>query len=190
MRQACSTGTCTLWTPVLFALTSTPPALAGPALLGGQALGRSRGGFSTKIHVRAEGWGKPVTFHLTGGERHDSVALPALLDTGVIRRKRGGRPRLRPRRVVGDKAFAGRASREHLRSRRIAAVIPAKANERRRPGFDREAYRARNRVERLFNRLKQFRRIATRYEKRAANYLAMLHIGAILIWLHAFADAP
>ena len=189
MRRACSTGTCTLWMRASFALISTPPALAGVALSGGEALGRSRGGFSTKIHVRAEGWGKPVTFHLTGGERHDSVALPALLDAGAVRRKRG-RPRLRPRRVVGDKAFAGRPSREHLRRRRIAAVIPAKANERRRPGFDREAYRARNRVERLFNRLKQFRRIATRYEKRAENYLAMLHIGAILIWLHAFADAP
>jgi transposase len=169
------------------ALTSTPPALAGPARSGGEALGRSRGGFSTKIHVRAEGCGKPVTFHLTGGERHDSVALPLLLDAGAVRRKRG-RPRLRPRRVVGDKAFAGRPSREHLRSRRIRAVIPAKVNERHQPGFDREAYRARNRVERLFNRLKQFRRIATRYEKRAANYLAMLHIGAILIWLKAFAD--
>ncbi len=137
--------------------------------------------------MRAEGCGKPVTFHLTGGERHDSVALPLLLDAGAVRRKRG-RPRLRPQRVVGDKAFAARPSREHLRSRRIGAVIPAKVNERRRPGFDREAYRARNRVERLFHRLKQFRRIATRYEKRAANYLAMLHIGAILIWLKAFAD--
>ncbi len=178
-----------MWTRAWFALTSTPLGLAGPALLGGEALGRSRGGFSTKIHVRAEGCGKPVTFHLTGGERHDSTALPALLDTGAVRRKRG-RPRLRPRRVVGDKAFAGRPSREHLRRRRIAAVIPAKKTERRRPRFDREAYRARNCVERLFNRLKQFRRIATRYEKRALNYLAMLHIGAILICLHAFADTP
>jgi transposase len=164
------------------------------ALSGGEALGRSRGGFSTKIHVRAEGHGKPVTFHLTGGvlvsgERHDSVALPTLLDAGAVRRKRG-RPRLRPRRVVGDKAFAGRPSREHLRSRRIGAVIPAKTGERRRPGFDRAAYRARNRVERLFNRLKQFRRLATRYEKRAANYLAMLHLGAIFIWINAFADTP
>jgi transposase len=140
--------------------------------------------------VRAEGSGKPVTFHLTGGERHDSVALPALLDAGAVRRKRGGRPRLRPRRVVGDKAFAGKPARQHLRSRRIGAVIPAKTGERRRPRFDRAAYRARNRVERLFNRLKQFRRIATRYEKCAANYLAMLHIGAILIWLKAFADTP
>jgi len=92
--------------------------------------------------------------------------------------------------VVGDKAFAGRPAREHLRRRRIGAVIPAKTGERRRPGFDRAAYRARNRVERLFNRLKQFRRLATRYEKRAANYLAMLHLGAILIWINAFADTP
>lgn len=92
--------------------------------------------------------------------------------------------------MVGDKAFAGQPARAQLRQRRIGAVIPSKSNERRRPGFDREAYRARNRVERLFNRLKQFRRIATRYEKRAVNYLAMLHIGAIIIWLSSFADTP
>jgi transposase len=168
------------------ALISTPPAPAGLAPSGGEppdeALGRSRGGFSTKIHVRAEGHGKPVTFHLTGGERHDSTALPVLLDTGAVRRKQG-RPRLRPRRVSGDKAFAGQPSRTHLRSRGIGAVIPTKSNQSRRRGFDREAYRARNRVERLFNRLKQFRRIATRYEKRAQNYLAMLHIAAITLWL-------
>ena len=176
MPRACSTGTCTLWTPAWFAPTSTPPAPAGPAPSGGEALGRSRGGFSTKIHVRAEGYGKPVTFHLTGGERHDSISLPTLLDAGAVRRKHGGRPR--------------QPARQHLRRRRIGAVIPSKSNERRRPGFDRAAYRARNRVERLFNRLKQFRRIATRYEKRAVNYLAMLHVGAILIWLNAFADTP
>jgi transposase len=92
--------------------------------------------------------------------------------------------------VAGDKAYAGRPSREQLRQRRIGAVIPTKKGQRRRPGFDREAYRARNRIERLINRLKQFRRIATRYEKRAVNYLAMLHLGAVLIWLNAFADTP
>ena len=146
-------------------------------------MGRSRGGFSTKIHVRAEGHGKPVTFHLTGGERHDSIALPALLDAGAVRRKRG-RPRLRPRRVVGDKAFAGRPAREHLRRRRIGAVIPTKRNQRRRPSFDREAYRARNRVERLFNRLKQFRRIATRYDRLATSYLAAVCLAAtVSSWL-------
>ena len=171
---------------MLCALINTPPVLAGPALSGGEppdeALGRSRGGFSTKIHVRAEGHGKPVTFYLTGGEQHDSMALPALLDTGAVSRPRG-RPRLRPRRVAGDKAFAGQPSRTHLRSRGIGAVIPTKSTQPRRRGFDREAYRARNRVERLFNRLKQFRRIATRYEKRAQNYLAMLHVAAIMLWL-------
>ena len=62
-------------------------------------------------------------------------------------------------------------------------VIPSKSNQRRQPHFDRAAYRLRNRVERLINRLKQFRRIATRYEKRAANYLAMLTIGMILLWI-------
>ncbi len=62
-------------------------------------------------------------------------------------------------------------------------MIPSKKGEPRNPFFDREAYRLRNRVERLINRLKQFRRIATRYEKRAVNYLAMIIIGAILLWL-------
>jgi transposase len=70
-----------------------------------------------------------------------------------------------------------------LRRRGIGAVIPTKENEQRQPDFDREAYRQRNRIERLINRLKQFRRIATRYEKRAANYLAMITIAAILLWL-------
>jgi transposase len=65
----------------------------------------------------------------------------------------------------------------------IRPVIPSKSDQRRRPGFDRAAYRRRNRVERLINRLKQFRRIATRYEKRAANYLAMVTVGMILLWL-------
>ena len=62
-------------------------------------------------------------------------------------------------------------------------MIPTKSNQRRNPRFDRAAYRQRNRIERLINRLKQFRRIATRYEKRAANYLAMVHIGMLLLWL-------
>jgi transposase len=85
--------------------------------------------------------------------------------------------------VAGDKAYTGRPVRAFLRRRGIGAVIPTQAKEPRRPGFDREAYRRRNRVERLVNRLKQFRRIATRYEKRAANYAAMLTIGMILLWL-------
>jgi transposase len=133
--------------------------------------------------VRAEGGGKPITFVLTGGERHESRVLPELLARGAVRRPGRGRPRLRPRRVAGDKAFTGRPVRAFLRRRGIGAVIPTQAREPRRPDFDREAYRRRNRVERLINRLKQFRRIATRYEKRATNYLAVVTLAMIMLWL-------
>ena len=78
---------------------------------------------------------------------------------------------------------SGRGWSPCCRRRGIGAVIPTQKKERRRPGFDRDAYRRRNRVERLINRLKQFRRVATRYEKRAANYAAMLTIGMSLLWL-------
>ncbi len=70
-----------------------------------------------------------------------------------------------------------------MRRRHIRPVIPAKSNQRRQPNFDRAAYRRRNQVERSINRLKQFRRVATRYEKRAANFLAMVTVGMILLWL-------
>jgi transposase len=168
--------------------TNTPPALAETAPSGGEvqaneALGRSQGGFSTKLHLRAEGGGKPMVAVLTGGERHEQIALEAVLDGGAIRRPGRGRPRLRPRRVAGDKGYSSPTARRRLRRRGIRPVIPTKSNERRQPGFDREAYRRRNLIERLINRLKQARRIATRYEKRAVNYLAMIHIGMILLWL-------
>lgn len=153
-----------------------------------EALGRSQGGFSTKIHLRVEGNGRPITAVLTGGERHEQIALEAVLDQGAIRRPGRGRPRLRPRRVAGDKGYSSPTARARLRRRHIRPVIPTRKDQRHQPNFDREAYRLRNRVERLINRLKQARRIATRYEKRAINYLAMIHIGMILLWLKPFAD--
>jgi transposase len=151
--------------------------------IGGEALGRSQGGFSTKLHLRAEGNGRPITAVLTGGERHEQIALEALLDQGAIRRPGPGRPRLRPHRVAGDKGYSSPTARHRLRRRGIRPVIPTKADQRRQPAFDRAAYRERNKVERLINRLKQSRRIAIRYEKRAANYVAMLTLGMILLWL-------
>ncbi len=90
---------------------------------------------------------------------------------------------MRPQRVSGDKGYSSRAVRRYLRRRGIGAVLPTKKDERPRPRFDRAAYRERNVVERLINRLKAFRRVATRYEKRAANYLAMCTLAAIIIWL-------
>jgi len=152
-----------------------------------EALGRSRGGFSTKVHVRAEGGGKPLAFVISGGERHESRYVEALLARGHVRRRARGRPRVRPRRLVGDRGYSYPTVRRLLARRRIQAVIPRRRDQHPQDGrhapFDRAAYRERNRVERLVNRLKQYRRVATRYEKRAAHYLAMLTIAAALLWL-------
>jgi transposase len=120
---------------------------------------------------------------LTAGQRHEQIALEALLDRGAIRRQARGRPRLRPRRVAGDKGYGSPTARRRIRRRGIVPVIPTKSNEPRDPAFDRAACRERNRIERLINRLKQFRRLATRCEKRAINHLAMLTIGMALLWL-------
>jgi transposase len=84
---------------------------------------------------------------------------------------------------VADKAYGSRAFRGLVRRRGIRTTLPRKSNERRRGPFDKAVYRQRNHVERFFNRLKQSRRITTRYEKRAVNYAAMLTIAMILIWL-------
>jgi transposase len=147
------------------------------------ALGRSRGGFSAKGHGRAERRGKPVVFAVTPGPRREQTAVERLLDRGAVERRGRGRPRLRPDRLGGDKGYSSGPVRRALRRRGIGAVIPRKADERRVGRFDRAAYRERNAVERLINRLKRWRRIATRYEKRAANDAAMLTIAAILLWL-------
>ena len=85
--------------------------------------------------------------------------------------------------MAGDKGYSSPTVRRYLKRRGIGAVIPTKADEAPDPTFDRAAYRERNVVERTINRLKQWRRIATRYEKRAANYAAMLTIACILLWL-------
>jgi transposase len=105
------------------------------------------------------------------------------METGAVKRGGRGRPRIRPDRVAGDKGYSGRKIRRYLRRRGIGIVIPRQRRKRRRGPFDKVAYRKRNVVERLVNRLKHFRRIATRYEKRAVNRLGMLTIAAIVLWL-------
>ena len=119
---------------------------------------------------------------VTAGQRHEQTMFEPLMEHGVVKRPGRGRPRVRPDRVAGDKGYSGRRIRGYLRRRGIGVVIARQKRERR-VRFDTDAYRKRNVVERLVNRLKQFRRIATRYEKRAVNYLAMLTIAAILLWL-------
>jgi transposase len=129
---------------------------------------------------------------LTPGQRHDSTQLEPVLDAIAVPRPIGrGRPRKRPDHLVGDKAYSYRTSRRLLRRRGIPHPIPQRSDQRARragrPGrplaFDRERYRGRNVVERCFNRLKQFRAVATRFEKRAVNYRAMVVIASLLIWL-------
>lgn len=147
-----------------------------------EALGRSRGGFGTKLHVRAEGNGRLLTFVLTPGQQHDITMAETLLEQGAVFRKSTGRTRRYPKRLAADKGYSSRKFRAYLRKHGIAITIPHKQNDRHKGVFNQDIYRSRNRVERLFARLKQFRRIATRYEKRATNYEAMVTIAGIFLW--------
>ncbi len=135
------------------------------------------------MHIKAEGFGKPINFVLTGGERHEAVVFPELVKGGKVKRQGRGRPKHRSHYLVGDKAYSSQQIRHCLRQRGTTPVIPKRSNEKRQGRFNRGLYRERNRVERLINRLKQYRRIATRYEKYAVNYMAMLMLGAIRLWL-------
>ncbi len=124
-----------------------------------------------------------MTFVLTPGQDHESQVFERVMAGGAVRRKGAGRPKQRPHRVAGDKGYSSGAIRAYLRRHGIRVTIPRKVNEHRRGSFDRQWYKERNRIERLINRLKQNRRLATRYEKRGENYRAMWVIAAILLWL-------
>ncbi|MEU8525878.1 IS5 family transposase [Streptomyces sp. NPDC048629] len=156
------------------------------------ALGRSRGGLTTKVHLAADSHCRPLAFVLTPGQAGDAPAFPEV--TARLRVPRPiGRPRTTPEMVLADKAHSSRAIRALLRRRGIRAVIPqpidqvAKRKRRGRsggrpPAFDREAYKQRNTVERCINKLKQWRGLTTHYDKTATIYLAGLHLAAIFIW--------
>ncbi len=158
------------------------------------AIGRSRGGPITKIHLACDGLGRPLSVVLTAGNVNDCTMFTQVLAGIRMPRPGRGRPWTRPRRVLADKGYSTRAIREHLRGRGITATIPERsdqqAHRRRRgsaggrpPTFDPTAYRRRNVVERCFNRLKQYRAIATRYDKTAISYRGMLDLATLLMWL-------
>jgi transposase len=135
------------------------------------------------VHLRSEGGGKPMVFFLSEGQRNEMVGFWPLMERGEVERAGPGRAKLRPRRICADKGYAKGVLRRYLKGLGIRITIARRSNEHRGGAFDREIYRTRNRIERLINRLKHFRRVATRYEKRAENYRAMLTLAAIKIWL-------
>jgi transposase len=125
-----------------------------------------------------------MVFFLSEGQRNEMVGFWPLMESGEVKRAgRGGRPRLCPRRICADKGYAKGVVRRYLRRLGIRITIARRSNEHRGGPFEREIYRTRNLIERLINRLKHFRRVATRYEKCAENYRAMLTLAAIKIWL-------
>jgi transposase len=135
-----------------------------------QALGRSRGGFTTKIHAKSDASGDIIAFDLTGGEAFDGRHFETLLDIG---------PDIQPRAVICDKGYASKANRDAARRRCIASVIPHKANERDKPTFfARTLYKARARIEQGVGRLKRFQRVALRCEKTARNFRSIVSFAA------------
>ena len=145
------------------------------------ALGRSRGGFGTKLHLVVDGHGIPLAAVVSPGQRHESKFVDPVLRAVHLRRPggRGGRPRTKPRRLAGDKGYSYKVVRRYLRRRGIQAVIPTRKDQRANPRFDKATYRRRNIIERLVGWMKENRRLATRYEKLAVNYLALVKLAMI-----------
>lgn len=135
-------------------------------------MGRSRGGLTTKVHALTDARGLPIRLALTPGQAHDANGAAMLLtdlpDGSVL---------------LGDKAYDADWIRERIEAQGAAPNIPDKANRKHRHCFSKALYKERNHVERFFNRIKHFRRVAMRFEKLAANYLAMIKLASIRVWL-------
>jgi transposase len=134
-------------------------------------LGRSRGGFGTKIHGVVNPLGHPVALKVTGAEAADSPHLPGLIAG------------LETAAVLADKGYDSDANRAAIRGRGAEPCIPPRRNRTTAIGYDRHLYRERNAVERFFGRVKRYRRVATRYDKKAANFLGFVWVASIAIML-------
>ena len=138
-----------------------------------QAIGRSKGGLSTKIHALVDALGNPLRFLLTPGQAHDLIGADALL------------PQMAAEVLIADKAYdADERVLKPLASAGKSTVIPPRQNRTTPRQFDEALYQTRHLIENFFCKLKQYRGIATRYDKTARNFLAALHLAAATIWLN------
>jgi len=154
------------------------------------ALGRSRGGFSMKIHLLCDAEGHPLHCHLTAGQAHESTGLKELLESADVTDYEGD-PVGWPEKLGGDKGYRAEWIDEYLLKHGIQPVIPSKENEDREARaveFDKPAYRARNIIERLIGWLKECRRILTRFEKTAKNFIGMIRMAFIQRYLKLTTD--
>jgi len=168
-----------------FFLRESPPALGGRCVAAGkgaqnQCIGRSRGGLTTKIHALVDGLGNPTHVHLTPGNVHDVVEAPRLIEAA------------HGQNFIGDSCYDADAVIEAAEAKGMNAVIPPKSNRKHPRKVDFHLYKERHLVECFFNRLKQFRRVATRYEKTARNspkgprrerILGFVLVASIKVWL-------
>lgn len=169
------------------------------ARLKAAALGRSRGGLTCKVHLSADRRCRPLSFVVTAGQAADSPQFAAVLEKVRVRGP-VGRPRTRPGAVAADKAYSSRANRAHLRKRKIRAVIPEKADQaanRKKKGsrggrpvsYDADLYKERSSVERCINKIKDWRGLATRFDKKPESYMAGLQLRGAVIWLRSLSPA-
>lgn len=142
-----------------------------------QALGRSRGGFSSKLHLLTDGEGTPLGVTLTAGQVNEPHEFENLMDTVPTTWLQDAQ--WRPAAIAGDKAYSAGYIRDWLRTRDVEDVVARRKNETRSEQFDKQLYRQRNVVERAIGWLKENRRIATRYDKKATSYLAVVKIAII-----------
>lgn len=157
-------------------------------------LGHSRGGRTTKLHLCADGNARPLSIVLSAGQRADGPFLIPVLEAIRVPRPGKGRPRSRPPVIRVDRAYGARVYRRLVHARGIRFVCPEREDARRHrikkgahggcpPAFDANAYKGKNVVKRAVNRLKDFRAIATRYEKRGRNFMAVILVACLVLWL-------
>ncbi len=137
-----------------------------------EAIGRSKGGLSTKIHATCDALGNPTGFHLTAGQTHDLVGADALL------------PLIQADACLADKAYdADERVLDKLAAKACEAVIPPKSNRKTHRKYDKALYKARHLIENFFQKLKQYRAIATRYDKTSRNFLGAIYLASSVVWL-------